>query len=171
MKKKIHMLVLAIICLGCNGQIKTDVEFSEKEKDSISNIIDNLYGNWFSADKEILELNENGIYNCYMTIDECLILLDIEDNTIGEFGNRICIEEIIWISERPINSPKLDFVHINLLIKKHYLPDSFEIAITKKNNAYGFLYPTEMNSMFLPIKFLNDNSLILKDGREFKKIR
>lgn len=175
MKKNLSILILTIISLSCKSQIKADFEFSEKEKDSISNIIDKLYGNWISIDKEILELNETGIYNCNMTFDECLILRDISDDAENKptdsFKNRICIEEIIPISERPINSPEPNFKHINSLIKKHYLPDSYEVFIIKKNNSFGFLYPADLDNIYFPIKFLNDDSLILMDGREFKKIK
>lgn len=109
-----------------------------------------------------------------MTIDECLILgetkSEVENMDIDIFENRICIEEIIPISETLINSSEPSFVDIALLIKKHYLQDSFGIYIAKKDNSYGFLYPVDMDNTFLPIEFLNDNLLILMDGREFKKI-
>ena len=171
MKKSIFLFILSIASLNCKGQTNKNMEFSETEKDSISNIIKELYGNWISENNEILDLYKNGVYNCHMTIEKCLILREINDESEDTFENRICIEEIIPISETSINSPKPDFVRINLLIKKHYLPDSFGIFITKKDNKYGFLYPTEMESTFVGIKFLNEDYLILTDGKTYKKIK
>jgi len=175
MKTTLSFFILTIISLNCKSQNISDFEFSAQERDSISIIIDILYGHWISRDKEILELNDVGVYNCNMTFAECLTLRDIGDNdeskSTGLFDNRICIEEIIPMLQKSINSTESNFKPINSLIKKHYLPNSYEVLIIKKNNSFGFLYPTELSNNYFPIKFLNDDSLILSDGRAFKKTK
>lgn len=169
---------MAIISLSCKNQTKKDkskTDFSKKDKDSITSIINKLYGDWASTNKDVLNLNKQGFHNCYMTISKSLVFQDINNGTIEEtkdiFDNSIWIEEIILTSVTPVNSPEPDFVYANTLIKKFYLEDSFDVYITKKNGVFGFLYQDDEKNSFIPIKFLNHNLLRLVDGREFMRIR
>jgi hypothetical protein len=174
MKTKFVILIFVIMSVSCKSRItkhQSEPHFSQKDKDTITKIISNLYGDWISTDKEILNLYQNGFYNCHMTISKSFILRDVDEKEKDKFENVVDIMEILPISATPVDSPEPDFDPVFTLIKKHYPPDSFQISVLKKDNYFGLLYQDEeLKNKFVPIKFLDNNLLILVDGREFKKI-
>ena len=165
------LLSINFICYGQKSNPKTDISLTEKDKDSISNIVNKLYGNWILNQEKFRNLNQKGIYNCHMTISKCLILKSLDEKDDNQFENEICIEEIIPIIETPVGSPKPNFKKFKYLIEEYYFPASFRVKILKKENEYGLFFADNDPTEFVRIKSIDDKLLTLKDGRQFIKIR
>ena len=170
-------ILMIVLCFGCKS--KKSIQGSKYESydvknDSIYNIIDKLCGDWDFCGKEKKELNESGIMftsmfiDCYNFIqyDDDFQILSTEisvyskDIKTTELFNQISIRKGIFLVDLDADFPNS--------ANNIFLKESDSVVISKVDGYYGFQYFNN-NQKFVPIKILNDSTLILVDGRQYER--
>ncbi|PZD79468.1 hypothetical protein [Mesonia sp. K7] len=163
MNKALTLFSIFFLLFGCINKKfnknESNVVYSEKENDSIINILNNLCGHWDIKDKLKQKHFVQGI-SFGVTQIECVYNIE---NEKYKLINQISITEPFVINREDSIFPNS--------IDSLFLATSDSVKISKKEDHFGFEYYNKKYTRFIPIEVLNDTVLELVDGREYFKVK